>query len=58
MKRTIYNSTLDVYKAVVDGFMNLLSQIVKIIKNNNVEGKKRELYFKKFDTKVMSYLNL
>ena len=58
MKRTIYNSTLDVYKAVVDGFMNLLSQIVKIIKNNNVEGKKRELYFKKFDTKVMSFLNL
>ena len=58
MKRTIYNSTLEVYKAVVDGFMDLLSQIVKIIKNNNVEGKKRELYFKKFDTKVMSYLNL
>ena len=58
MKRTIYNSTLEVYKAVVDGFMDLLSQIVKIIKNNNVEGKKRELYFKKFDTKVMSFLNL
>ena len=50
MKRTIYNFTLKVYKAVVVGFMDLLKQIVKIFQKNNVEGKKRDLYVVKFDT--------
>ena len=50
MKRTIYNFTLKVYKAVVVGFMDLLKQIVKILKKNNVGGKKRDLYLVKFDT--------
>ena len=49
-KRTIYNSTLDVYKAVLNSFMDLLNQIVQTIESNNVEGGKRDLYIKKFET--------